>query len=180
MTRRLATAFAVSLALLAPVPVASAAEPSAAEWEAMGSTHAPAYVLPPGCHWYSYSYTISPPEPEWSLEVIISDAGGTSHASSILLSGADPTSGTQRFQLCASNTDTGVFTIRGRLSYKHYASSLFDETRTYSGWIRTSYFTVTKPHHRHRSARCVKARKKAKRLGTAKARRAAHRACRRH
>ena len=163
-----------------PAP-ASAAEPTPAEFAAMGRTHAPAYTLPPGCHWYSYTYRVSPPEPEWALEVLVTDAAGVAQASDVMMSGADATTGTRRFQLCASNTAApGMFTIRGRLNYRHYATMpLIDETRDYSGWIATSHFRVTKPG-KHRSTSCVKARKKAKRLHTAKARRAAHRACRRH
>ena len=183
-TRRLLTAGILAGALqlgVAPTAPASAEEPTPAGFADMGSTHAPAYRLPPGCHWYSYTYRISPPEPDWSLETIITDAGGVAQASDVMLSGADATSGSKRFQLCASNTDApGVFTIRGRLTYRHYATMpLLDETRDYSGWITTSHFRVTKPGEHRPSARCVKARKKARRLHTAKARRAAHRACRR-
>ncbi|MDH2416334.1 hypothetical protein [Nocardioides sp. CER19] len=179
--RRLLTAGAIALCVplgpLGPVEAASAAEPTAAQFAAMGSTHAPAYRLPPGCHWYTYTYRVSPPEPEWSLEVFITDAAGVAQASDVMLSGADPTQGTKRFQLCASNTAApGRFTIRGKLSYRHYASMpIVDQTRDYSGWIASSHFRVSK----HRSARCVKASKKAKRLHTARARRAAHRACHR-
>jgi hypothetical protein len=178
--RRLLTATAVALGLplglVGPAGQASAAEPTAAQFAAMGSTHAPAYRLPRGCHWYSYTYQVSPPEPEWSLEVYITDAAGVAQASDVMLSGADPTRGTKRFQLCASNTAApGRFTIRGKLTYRHYASMpIVDQTRDYSGWIATSHFRVSK---RHATAKCVKARKRAKRLHTAKARRAARRAC---
>ena len=183
-TRRLLTAAVLALGLplgLAPAAPASAAEPTPDQFAAMGSTHAPAYRLPPGCHWYSYTYRVSPPEPDWSLETFITDAGGVAQASDVMLAGADATSGTKRFQLCASNTDApGVFTIRARLTYRHYATTpLFDETRDYAGWVATSHFRVTKPGQHRPSARCTKARKKAARLHTAKARRAAHRACRR-
>lgn len=146
----------------------------------MGGTHAPSYRLPPGCHWYSYSYRVSPPEPDWALETVVTDAGGVAQASDVMLSGADPTSGTKRFQLCASNTDApGLFTIRARLTYRHHATvPLLDETRDYSGWVATSHFRVTKPGQQRPSAACVKARRKARRVETATARRAAHRACR--
>ena len=174
--RRLMTTAAVSLGLVVTAGPAVAAEPTPEQYAAMGRTSSPSYVLPPGCHWYSYSYRVSPPEPDWALEVFITDAAGVAQASDVMLSGADPTSGTKRFQLCASNTAApGVFTIRGRLTYHHYATMPFvDHDEDYSGWIATSHFRVTKP-----SARCLKARKKAKRLHTAKAWRAAHRACRR-
>lgn len=172
-------AAAVTLGLVATTVPADAAQPTPAEFAAMGSTHAPAYRLPPGCHWYSYSYQIAPPEPEWSLELFITDAAGVPQASDMALSGADPTSGTKRFQLCASNTAApGLFTITGRLTYRHYASTPLDQTTDYSGWITTSHFRVTKPGVRL-TAKCVKARKRAKRLHTAKARRAARRACHR-
>ena len=176
------TAAAVTLGLLSlgPATPASAAEPTRDQFQAMGSTYAPSYRLPPGCHWYHYSYRVSPPEPEWSLEISITDAAGVAQASDVMLSGADATRGTKRFQLCASNTAApGAFTIRGRLTYRHYAAlPVVDQTRDYSGWIATSRFRVTKPG-KHRSAACVKARRKAKRLDTAKARHAARRACRR-
>jgi hypothetical protein len=173
---------ALTLGLLGLVPAApaSAAEPTPAQFRAMGSTHAPAYRLPRGCHWYRYSYRVSPPEPEWSLEIVIADAAGVAQASDVMLSGADATAGTRRFQLCASNTAApGMFTIRGKLTYRHYATMpLVDQTRDYSGSISTSHFRVTKPGSR--SSACARARTKAKRLHTAKARRAAHRACHRH
>jgi len=167
---------------LSPVGRAEAAEPTPAQFAAMGGTRAPAYRLPPGCHWYRYSYHVSPPEPEWSLELFISDAAGVAQASDVVMSGADPTTGSKRFQLCASNTAApGLFTIRGKLTYRHYASApIIDQTRDYSGWIATSHFRVTKHGKRRPSATCVRARKKAQRLHTPKARRAAHRACRRH
>lgn len=181
--RRSLTVTVVALGLLglSPVRPAGAAEPTADQFAAMGSTSAPTYRLPPGCHWYAYSYRVSPPEPEWSLEVFIIDAAGVAQASDVMLSGADPTSGSKRFQLCASNTAApGLFTIRGKLTYRHYATMpLVDQTRDYSGWIATSHFRVVKPGEHGPSARCVKARKKAKRVHTAKARRAAHRACHR-
>jgi len=180
--RRLLTAAAVSLGLVAAAAPATAAAPTPAQFAAMGSTHAPAYTLPPGCHWYSYSYRISPPEPEWALEILVTDAAGVAQASDVILSGADATTGTKRFQLCASNTAApGQFTIRGKLTYRHYATMpIVDHSQDYSGWIATSHFRVTKPGTAHRpSARCVKARKKARHLHTRKARRAAHRACHR-
>ncbi|SFC69262.1 hypothetical protein SAMN04487968_109197 [Nocardioides terrae] len=180
--RRLLTAAAVSLGLVVTATPAVAAEPTPAQFAAMGSTSAPPYTLPAGCHWYSYSYRITPPEPEWSLEVLVTDAAGVAQASDVILSGADATSGTKRFQLCASNTAApGVFTIRGHLTYRHYATMpIVDQTQDYSGWIATSHFRVTKPGTaHHRSAKCAKARKRAGRLDTRKARRAAHRACRR-
>jgi hypothetical protein len=180
-TRRLVSVAAVSIGLIVSGGPASATEPSAAEFTAMGSTSAPSYVLPPGCHWYSYSYRVSPPEPEWSLEVFITDAAGVAQASDVMISGADATSGTKRFQLCESNTAApGLFTIRGRLTYHHYASMPFvDQERDYAGWIAASQFRVTKQHAGRPSARCVRARHRADRLHTAKARRAAHRACHR-
>lgn len=177
----IAAGVAYGLLGLAPAAPASAAEPTAEEFAGMGRTSAPSYRLPPGCHWYGYSYRVSPPESEWILETYVADAAGVAQASDIIMSGADPTSGTKRFQLCASNTAApGLFTIRGKLSYKHDATMpLFDQTRDYSGWIATSYFRVTKPSKRQRSAKCVKARKKVERVHTRRARRAAHRACRR-
>jgi hypothetical protein len=172
---------AVTLGLLGIVPAgqASATEPTPAQFRSMGATSAPAYRLPAGCHWYHYNYRVSPPEQEWTFEVFITDAAGVAQASDVMVSGADATRGTKRFQLCASNTAApGLFTIRGRITYKHYAESIFDETVDYSGWVATSHFRVTKPGKHRPSARCVKARKKAKRVDTPQARRAARRACR--
>jgi hypothetical protein len=164
-----AAAVALGLVLgVLPAEQASADEPTPAQFRAMGHTSAPAYRLPPGCHRFHYSYDVSPPEPEWSLEVYITDAGGVAQASDVMMSGADATHGTRRFQLCSSNTAApGRFTIRARLTYRHYATMpLVDETRDYSGWIQTSHFRVTRTRKHHR-LRCTPAR------------RAAHRACRR-
>jgi hypothetical protein len=180
--RRLLVSGAVALGLLGlgPVSPATAAEPTAAEFEAMGTTHADDFRLAPGCHTTSYTYRVDPPEPEWTLEVFVTDAAGTAQASEVITSGPDATSGRRTFQLCASNTATGRFTIRTRLTYHHYASMpLADHDADYTGWLKTSHFRVTLTGKAQPSHRCRKARQKARHLGTAKARRAAHRACRR-
>jgi hypothetical protein len=186
--RRLLTAGVITLGLSAPAPAApaSAAEPTPAQFAAMGHTSAPSYRLPPGCHEYSYAYRIDPPAPEWILETYITDAAGVAQASDIIMSGADPTSGTKRFQLCASNTAApGRFTIRAKLTYQHYATiPLLEQSSAYSGWIATSHFQVTRPSTRHPQVRqpsrkCLKARKRARRVETTKARHIAHRVCRR-
>lgn len=180
---RLVASGLVILGLLAaPAGPAAAEQPSPEQFRAMGSTHAADYRLRPGCHTLRFSYRISPPEPEWALEVFIVDAAGTGQATDISASGADPTSATHSFQLCTDAIAPGRFTIRARLTYHHYASMpLLDHDADYTGWLASSTFAVTtlRTHRAATTRKCRQATRKAHRLGTRKARRAAHRACRR-
>jgi hypothetical protein len=117
---------------------AASSTPTKAEWRAMGHTQGVSGTLRNGCHYYSYHYSISPPTSEWNLNVFVRDPKGRNVATSVTVSGADKTSGTERFQLCRVTTSPGRFTLNSQLSYQDYPDK-------YTGWIAQSHFTLRKP-----------------------------------
>jgi len=124
----------------APSSSSGAAPPATvAQWHRMGHTHAPSGKLRGGCRNHRYTYTVTPPpQTWWTLEIFIVGPKKARLASDVIISGADKTTGSKRFQLCRVNTRPGRFLIKGRLTYKDYP----DE---YDGWIQPSHFTLRKP-----------------------------------
>ena len=112
------TATALSL-VLAPGPVEAAPpDPLAGltvhpEW---GSVTGKSGVLKRGCHKYTYSYSIQPPEGIWALEVFISGPGFKHLAAGAFLDGYDPKTGSGRYTLCRATTRYGKFRIEAKLS----------------------------------------------------------------
>ncbi|MFT4286134.1 hypothetical protein [Nocardioides sp.] len=164
--------------LLGLTPAARAGAPTAEQFAAMGSFSAPDIALVQGCATYSYGYSLAPSSPDWTVEVTVVGPGGLGIASEIIISGADPTVGSKPLTLCSTSTPAGVYTIRGRITVSDYPDQ-------YSGWLTPTTFVVNAPatapttQPAGASARCVKARQKAKRLHTKKARQKAKRICRR-
>ena len=121
-----AAAAALSLVLV-PDPVEAAPAPSSArhssdpldgltvhpEW---GTVTGKGGVLKRGCHTYTYSYSIQPPEGIWALEIFISGPGLNHLAGGAFLDGYDPKTGSGRYTLCRMTTRYGKFTIEGKLS----------------------------------------------------------------
>jgi hypothetical protein len=123
-------ATALSL-VLAPGPVEAAPAPSLApssathspdplagltlhpEW---GSVTGNSGVLKRGCHKYTYSYSIEPPEGIWALEIFITGPGFKHLAGGAFLDGYDPKTGSGRYTLCRVTTRYGTFTIDAKLS----------------------------------------------------------------
>jgi len=83
------------------------------EW---GSITGRSGVLKRGCHKYTYSYSIRPPEGIWALEVFISGPGFKRLAAGAFLDGYDPKTGTGRYTLCRATTRYGRFRIEAKLS----------------------------------------------------------------
>lgn len=114
------------------------AAPTPAQWRAMGHLSSGNAKLRSGCHKHTYHYRITPPSSQWALETFLTDPKGKHLASDVILSGADKKSGTKSFTICKSNTRTGTFTIKGKLTYEVYP----DE---HSGWITPTHFKLSKP-----------------------------------
>jgi hypothetical protein len=129
ISRAVATLTVAGLVAL-PVPVASARSVSVTtvaqrsadpldgltprpEW---GSVTGHRAVLRRGCHTYTYSYSLTPPEGIWALEVFISGPGPVHLAAGAYLDGYDPPNGTGHYTLCRATTRPGRFTIEGKLS----------------------------------------------------------------
>ena len=73
-------------------------------------------VLRRGCHTYTYSYSITPPEGIWAIEVFISGPHLKRLAAGAFLDGYDPKTGTGQYKLCRVTTRHGRFTIAAKVS----------------------------------------------------------------
>lgn len=118
-----------ALGLQAP---AGAAEEVHPEW---GSTSAPNSVLKRGCRDYTYSYRITPPEGQWSLELFFKGPNGKRVGSAYFLEGGDPEADTEVLELCRRTTRAGRYTIAAFLSVQN-----IDETT--EGWLPESHFRL--------------------------------------
>ncbi len=122
MLRRALAAAAVAtvLSLALPSGPAAAMKPDPLEGLTVhpewGSVTGTPGVLKKGCRTYTFSYSITPPEGIWGLEVFISDPRQTSVAATAFLQGYDPESGSGKYKLCRYTTRYGRFTIRAKLS----------------------------------------------------------------
>jgi len=100
-------------------------------------------VFHKGCSAYSYGYSVTVPAgDDWDLETFLTDKHGTSQGSDVILSGADPTTGTKHLTICRPSSPAGRFTLHGTL----YTSNGVDPTTTTVLAPVTVKFT--KPHHR--------------------------------
>ncbi|MCA1982438.1 hypothetical protein [Nocardioides nematodiphilus] len=69
-----------------------------------------------GCRKYAYRYRLQIPDgQEFDFEILVTDPRGISQASDVILSGADPLSGTKTVTICRSNTEPGRFVLHGAL-----------------------------------------------------------------
>jgi hypothetical protein len=100
-------------------------------------------VLHKGCSPYSYDYSITVPAgDQWDLETFLTDKHGTSQGSDVILSGADPTTGTKHMTICRPSSPAGRFTLHGTL----YTSNGVDPTTTTV--LAPVTVKLTKPHHK--------------------------------
>jgi hypothetical protein len=83
------------------------------EW---GSITGRSGVLKRGCHKYTYTYSVQPPEGIWVIEVFISGPKFKHLAAGAFLDGYDPKSGTGHYKLCRVTTRHGRFTIEAKVS----------------------------------------------------------------
>lgn len=124
----------LALGLQAPAEPAVAAEEVHPEW---GSTSAPDAVLKRGCKNYTYSYQVTPPEGQWSLELFFKGPRGKRVASAYFLEGGDPEADTEALQLCKTTTRPGRYTIKAFMSVQHLGE-------TTEGWLPDTYFRLHK------------------------------------
>ena len=141
----LAGLLGVGVAAGAPAPGARAE--SFAE---LGRTMSQDRVLRRGCSAYRYSYSIKPPTPDWGLEIFVVDPRGNRVWSDAFIGGDDDTRQMARFQVCSRVTVTGVFRIRGKLTYT-------DGFEKFSGFIKTSTFRLCKAPERPGPRPCSRA-----------------------
>ena len=103
-----------------------------------GSTSAPDAKIKRSCHQYAYSYAITPPDGDWSLETFLVAPSGKAAGSGYFLTGKDPLAGTSTWRLCKRSTKGGRYTIRALLSVQ-------DGTELVEGWLPDSTFKLRKP-----------------------------------
>jgi hypothetical protein len=142
-----ATAVAVSVAPTGGPVRAVPAEPDPLngltvhpEW---GSITGQGGVLKRGCHVYSYTYSITPPEGIWELDVFITGPGMKHVAAGLYLDGYDPTSGTGTYKLCKRSTRYGQYTIDAKVSTDDGYG------KTTEGRLPTDTYRLRRPHRYH-------------------------------
>jgi hypothetical protein len=121
-------------------PPASAPEDEPApprEPASYGSTHASDGVLRTGCRNYRYTYTVSPPTGDWTLETYLRDRTGESIASGAFMSNADAATQSSRFRFCRHGTRPGRFTIEAKLIW-------YDDEGDHLVWLEPSTFRLTR------------------------------------
>ena len=136
-------AAATALSLLpAPGPVQASPAPLAGlevhpEW---GTITGQDGVLRRGCHKYTYSYSIQPPEGYWAIEVFITGPRLKHLAAGAFLDGYDPEIGSGVFKLCRTTTTYGTFTIVAKLSTDDGSGHLTE------GLLPADTFRLRRPH----------------------------------
>jgi hypothetical protein len=138
--RSLLAALVLGLSLLVPTGTAGALavgpEPAHPEW---GSTQVkPTLTIKKGCHRYAYSYAITPPDGDWSLETFLIGPGGKQYGSGFFLRGEDPLNGASAFRLCRRSTKGGTYTIRALLTVQNGADYV-------EGYLPDTTFRLKKP-----------------------------------
>jgi hypothetical protein len=124
----------------AAAPATTAADEGAVhpEW---GHTKGERGVLKKGCKKYHYTYSITPPEGDWALEVFISGPD-VEHLGGGAFDGSyDPTTGRGTYTLCFVTTSYGRFTIEAKLSVANGPTGYLE------GWLPTSHFRLHRPQH---------------------------------
>ena len=145
-----AAATALSL-VLGPGPVEAGPAPSSPatppnplagltvhpEW---GTVTGKGGVLKRGCHKYTYSYSIQPPEGIWALEIFISGPGLKHLAAGAFLDGYDPKTGSGRYTICRATTRYGTFKIEAKLSTDNGSGHITE------GRLPDDTFRLRRPH----------------------------------
>jgi hypothetical protein len=147
--RNVLAALGVAAALtLAPAPgPAHAASPDPfagltvhSDW---GSITGHDGVLRRGCHTYTYSYSITPPDGIWAIEVFISGPGLKHLAAGAYLDGYDPKTGGGTYKLCRVTTRYGTFTIQAKVSVDDGSGHMTE------GLLPPDTFKLRRPHRHH-------------------------------
>jgi hypothetical protein len=142
-----ATAVALSVAPTGGPVRAASADPDPLhgltvhpEW---GSITGKGGVLKRGCRMYSFTYSITPPEGIWALEVFITGPKMDHVAGGAFLDGYDPTSGTGTYKLCRRSNHYGTYTIDAKVS----VDNGYGETT--EGRLPTDTYRLRRPHRHH-------------------------------
>jgi len=141
-----AAAAAVVLALgplAGPVRAAPATDPLDSlqlhpEW---GSVKGKGGVLRRGCHTYTFSYALTPPQGIWALEIFISGPGLKHLGGGAFLGGYDPEVGSGSYKLCRATTRYGTFQIEGKLSVDDGAGHIVE------GRLPMDKYRLRRPRH---------------------------------
>jgi hypothetical protein len=111
------------------------------EW---GSITGTTGVLRRGCRSYTYSYSVTPPEGIWAIEVYISGPGFKHLAAGAFLDGYDPQAGAGHYKLCRATTRYGRFKIQAKLSVDDGAGHITE------GALPSDTYKLGRPHKHHR------------------------------
>lgn len=127
-------ATALVLAALSPalLPTPAPASPS------YGSVDARDGRLREGCRAHAYSYRLTPPEGDWTLETFLVGPGGHALASDQLAEGFDPAVGKKRFRICRATTRPGRFRVKALLIVDN------GPNETTEAWLPTASFRLRK------------------------------------
>ena len=121
MTTFLATAALLASSLLpvpgilSPTPEQPPSGDEQGTEQVGGHTAARNATLRKGCRRYRFSYAVSTPYDDWTLETSVVDPRGKGVASGALIGPSDPRSGEIDYTLCRRATKAGRFTITGKL-----------------------------------------------------------------
>jgi hypothetical protein len=141
-----AVATALSLGPLAgPGQAARASDPldGVAVHPEWGSIAGQGGVLKRGCRTYSFTYTITPPEGAWVLEVFIKGPGMDYVAGGAYFDGYDPLSGTGHYKLCKMTNPPGRYTIDAKVAVEDGAGVITE------GRLPTDTYRLRRPHRGH-------------------------------
>jgi hypothetical protein len=119
----------------APAPEEEPAPPR--EPSSYGSTHATDGVLRKGCRNYRYTYTVTAPTNDWTLETYLRDRTGESIASGAFMSNGDPATQVSRFRFCRHGTHPGRFTIEAKLIW-------YDDEGDHLVWLEPFTFRLAR------------------------------------
>ena len=143
------TALAATLTL-APVsgpvqPASASSDPLAGlevhpEW---GSITGQGGVLRRGCTMYSYTYSITPPQGVWAIEVFITGPQMDHVGGGAFLDGYDPTTGSGTYKLCRRSSHPGKYTIDAKLSVDDGYGVITE------GRLPTDTYRLRRPHRHH-------------------------------
>ena len=155
MVRRFALAVLVA-PLLALAPVAgpgaaapattapdgaAAAEPGQAVHPEWGWTKGKSGVLRQGCKKYHYTYSVTPPEGDWGLEIFITGPKVEHLAAGAFEGSYDPKTGRGTYKLCFVTTRYGRFTINAKVTVDNGPEGFVQ------GWLPPSHYRLHRPRH---------------------------------
>ncbi|MDP2771975.1 MAG: hypothetical protein Q8O61_00340 [Nocardioides sp.] len=110
----------------------------AARFKPWGRTRAPDQVLRKGCRLYKYHYAVKPPSADWTAEVFLIEPGGNTLAHAVYSPDSDPAVGNRHWRICRPTTTPGRFRMRMKIVW-------YDNFDGHVGWVRPSYFRLTRP-----------------------------------